>query len=564
LNPDPEMMMGAEDELLVLARDDDSYAPTPTGAEVHDGGTTPMMHAETSVPEEILLCGWRRDVDDVIREFDMLLAKGSKVHMLNEVPIEHRIAKLADGGLDMNELTNIELVHHVGNSSVRREVEGLISGLHEQWASHNVDKHLSSVLLFADEQRETDMMHSDSHTLASLLLIRDVQHRQRRRMGRSGNLLSSCPVVCEVLDHRTRNTIETSPALTQGSDFVQSNEFVSRVLAMVAERREVKCVLDDLFNTAGVRVCIKPSHVYVGPHERLSFFALAKRMLANGELLFGYKPLAAKLADATPVLNPPHKDEAVHWASRNLLVLSAAEDPTSDSDEMAPPQQEQFTPGSEVRRLDVRDGGGGAGPGGEDDTPHNISSDDGISVGLGVGTGQFMRPPRTSSPAPSVFATAAPLHAATADGDSSGRAKARKPLGVSSAIYELQETIAEEQRQEVRRRRQLEERASAASDERRAWAADREALVSKIDEIEKQLGLRGGKGNQLPRWEPPLTPQFGGGNKASRPSVVPVGPLAGSWPPMVNEKQVDQCALANHIDDAGVVVGSSQAAFGRD
>jgi hypothetical protein len=374
LNPDNDLVR-AGDEILVLARDDDSYtatsAPLPG---VTRGGKRPEALQEDEEAEELLVCGWRRDVDDMIREMDLLLAKGSKLHMLNEVPEEERVNKLADGGLEMKDLRNIELVHHVGNSSVRRDMDALNSSAA---VCNGLGLHLlNSVLLLADEQRETDMMHSDSHTLASLLLIRDIQYRNscrgkntkeasflrtgsQRRMvaaGKQGvkqgtigntpvmrmssrrgsavaldarsfrsNDMKKCPVVCEVLDHRTQGTIQASPTLKNCSDYVQSNEFVSRVLAMVSERREVKCVLDDLFRSDGVRICIKPSSHYISLLESyspgLAFLTVAERVLASGQVLIGYH---SRSRDAIPILNPPDKEKLLDWREMDLLLLSTS------------------------------------------------------------------------------------------------------------------------------------------------------------------------------------------------------------------------------------------------
>ena len=55
-----------------------------------------------------------------------------------------------------------------------------------------------------------------------------------------------CPVVCEILDGRTQRTIAGNPSLRGAADWMQSNQMVSQILAMVAEDRDVKCVLDEL------------------------------------------------------------------------------------------------------------------------------------------------------------------------------------------------------------------------------------------------------------------------------------------------------------------------------
>jgi len=374
MNPEDEYVCQPGDEILVLAADDNTYC-VKAPMKIVDEGQVPAANDPKRHPEDILMCGWRRDVDDIIREMDTLLVHGSNLHMLNEVPPSERERKLSEGGLMIEDLKNITLIHHVGNSSVRRHMETLPL------------EHFDSILVLADEQRETDMMHSDSHTLATLLLIRDIQHQHstedsttpgagagapgkvlhhqlikpgvglpthtralsqgvdcrresssnassrhlmadepkpQRRLswldvdaGTTDHVVEHCLVVCEVLDHRTRNTISASAALKNSSDFVQSNEFVSRVLAMVAERREVKCVLDDLLGSTGARFCVKSSSEFMDSSESLSFFALAARVRTRREILCGYK-MVGKL----PIINPMNKSDTRDWQDVDLLVIA--------------------------------------------------------------------------------------------------------------------------------------------------------------------------------------------------------------------------------------------------
>jgi hypothetical protein len=273
LNPSHDTVLEPGDELLVLARDDDSYSPT-LPVIVENVGQVPSDIGGTPAPEVILMCGWRRDVDDIIKEMDNMVVKGSQLHMLSEVPISLRDGMLEKGGLSINQLRNLTLVQHFGNSAVRRQIEDL-----------PLDQY-DSILILADEMREADMMHSDSHSLASLLLIRDIQKKRlnpvsvsnttnqllslfapvfkitfsvsspQKAYGRSSSSkdpapkfalgkkqpmhqqsrrasvglppvdsdvdeVEGCLSVCEVLDHRTRYTIRSSRSLCNSSDFVQ-------------------------------------------------------------------------------------------------------------------------------------------------------------------------------------------------------------------------------------------------------------------------------------------------------------------------------------------------------
>merc|ERR1719329_588395 len=83
------------------------------------------------------------------------------------VPLEQRAARLAEDGLDVASLRNLRLVHHEGNTSVRRKLEQLPV------------ETFNSCMIFADQLFEADAMHADSHSLATLLLFRDIQEQRK-------------------------------------------------------------------------------------------------------------------------------------------------------------------------------------------------------------------------------------------------------------------------------------------------------------------------------------------------------------------------------------------------
>ena len=86
----------------------------------------------------------------------------------DSVPLPDRKRTLREGGLDVDrDLRNLRIVHKPGNTSVRRSLDAL--PLHEY----------NSCMILADQQYENNMMHSDSHVLATLLLLRNLQNERQ-------------------------------------------------------------------------------------------------------------------------------------------------------------------------------------------------------------------------------------------------------------------------------------------------------------------------------------------------------------------------------------------------
>ncbi|KAJ8755608.1 hypothetical protein K2173_022203 [Erythroxylum novogranatense] len=317
LNPDNNYILKEGDEVLVIAEDDDTYAPGPL-PEV-PRGSFPKISDPPKYPEKILFCGWRRDIDDMIMVLEALLAPGSELWMFNEVPEKEREKKLSDGGLDTSRLENIKLVHREGNAVIRRHLEYLPL------------ETFDSILILADESLEDSVVHSDSRSLATLLLIRDIQSKRLPDQD-----MRSCPlrlsgfshsswiremqqasdksiIISEILDSRTRNLVSVSRI----SDYVLSNELVSMALAMVAEDKQINRVLEELFAEQGNEMCIKPAEFYLFDQEELCFYDIMVRGRQRQEIVFGYRLATADRA----IINPPEKSVIRKWSIDDVFVV---------------------------------------------------------------------------------------------------------------------------------------------------------------------------------------------------------------------------------------------------
>merc|ERR1711998_741132 len=98
-------------------------------------------------------------------------------------------------------------------------------------------------------------------------MIRDVQMTRNDQDGQLQEhqlkCASECPILVETLDPRTQDSIQSSPALQNIADFVQSNEMVSRVLAMVSENRSVNVILSELLGGKGCSFKLAPAEEYL-------------------------------------------------------------------------------------------------------------------------------------------------------------------------------------------------------------------------------------------------------------------------------------------------------------
>lgn len=360
LKPSNERVMRPGEELVVIAEDNDTYSPQEP-LPVEEDKLTEKIGKDKKV-EKILICGFRRDIRDLIIQLDSMVVRGTELHLVNEVPLSERDMVLEEGGLDVGSLQNVQLVHFFANTANRRHLEQL------PLASY------TGGMVLGDQSLEDEPMNSDSHSLATLLSIREMQlteqeierdeaakcerheavdqkvapngvgdaasrvreeggdssaelHRLMYRT-RANSFMSmlgdrrrfkGMPIVCEILDSRTQANLEMISSLSIAADFVKSNEMVSQVLAMVSENREVRVILDELLGAKGAKLSVRSSSYYVTRGEVISFMQLAKRVQRIGEILCGYS-LEGGLGE--PVMNPPDKMLPRCWTGVDLVVLT--------------------------------------------------------------------------------------------------------------------------------------------------------------------------------------------------------------------------------------------------
>eukprot|EP00898_Chlorokybus_atmophyticus_P009015 jgi/Chlat1/9114/Chrsp97S09277 len=247
-------------------------------------------------PQNVLICGWRRDVEDMILLLDGYLAKGSEIVLMTPLSVQQMEARLHMSGFYEQGLNNCTLRLHSGNPLQR-----LIS---KAWSIL-----LQAVMVLVDETWHTDFVGSDSRSLFSTLLIRDIQERR----GRTNSIL-----VNEIKDERTKSMVQVA----RSNDFVHFSELTSMALGMVSENIEMYKLLRYLFEPVGCEIYIKPVVPRYASHgERLSFLQLVKRarLLDRPEVVIGYKLKHDK--SQGPFLNPPDKMAQITWLKGDTLVV---------------------------------------------------------------------------------------------------------------------------------------------------------------------------------------------------------------------------------------------------
>ena len=294
LNPPMDRRFAPGDAAIVIAAD---AASVRIGKHSPSMDLSMLVEKRTSVaaPERTLLLGWSSRAPIIIRELDNYVAPGSVMTVVADGP---RIA--ADVEALRPLLVRQQLDFRRGNSSDRATLESVDPEQYE----HII------VLCYADDLA---VQKADAKTLVTLLHLRDIEARS------GANRYS---IVSEMLDVRNRELAE----ITQADDFIVSENLTSLLVAQVTENRDLRAVFDDIFDSDGSEIYLRPASDYVTLGKPMTYWHVVEAARRHGEVAIGYRVAGngnGSGGDGVRV-NPP-KGESVTFGTEDRVIVVAEE-----------------------------------------------------------------------------------------------------------------------------------------------------------------------------------------------------------------------------------------------
>jgi len=291
LNPAPSTVLGAGDEVVLLAED---YS------RIHFTHPTVPDHPEIDpepdpAPEHVIILGWNSLCPLIVEELDGYVPPGSRFTLA----IDPALCPEAEAAHAAHGLQNAELV-------IRTATDTAYADLVEVIAEEDADHAL--VLCY---RNGLSIAEADAHSLVTTLQVRRALESRNR----------DCTVVTELLDQKD---VALAPPSAAG-DFIVSDRLISLLLTQLAENQELSAVYDDLLDPSGAEVYCKPARRYVTPGRPTTFDAIVAAAGRHGESAIGYRHLAAALdadRDFGAVLNPPKAEVVTLNANDQVIVIA--------------------------------------------------------------------------------------------------------------------------------------------------------------------------------------------------------------------------------------------------
>jgi len=107
---------------------------------------------------------------------------------------------------------------------------------------------------------DIDIQESDAQTLICLLHLRNIGSKYTKNLS----------IVSEMRDLRNREI----GLVTKADDFIIGDNIISLMLVQLSENKELKPVFDELFQSYGSEIYLKPIKNYIKTGELVDFYTL--------------------------------------------------------------------------------------------------------------------------------------------------------------------------------------------------------------------------------------------------------------------------------------------------
>jgi voltage-gated potassium channel Kch len=285
--------IGPDDRVIVIAADDDRVALHDGPAVTVDPDAIITCDPTPQPPEATLVLGWNRRVQQIARELDGYLTRGSSLTVVSDDPAAAAAVDELAASLERQKLTFI-----AKPPTDRRVLDQLdIAGFQHILAVSPTDRF--------DPQR------ADARTLVTLLHLRDIAST-------AGHPFS---ITSEMADVRNRTLAE----VTRADDFIVSDRLISLLLTQIAENKRLNAVFTDLFDAEGTEIYLKPAADYVRAGSAVTYGTVVESARRYGQVAIGYR-IRTESGDATRAygvhVNPRKSSQVTLGTDDKIIVLA--------------------------------------------------------------------------------------------------------------------------------------------------------------------------------------------------------------------------------------------------
>jgi len=280
LNPPSGIVVGEDDQLIVIAPDDSEIEPGDAPSTIDQAPIVSDARQQAG-PERVLVLGTNAVLPVLVSELDAYVAPGSEAVLVapGEPP-------------ELPTLNHLSVSFVDGYPARRAVLDRLDVGGFDH------------IILLADPAGG-DAEQVDSRTLVTLLHLRDLAERNDLQLS----------IVSEMLNDSNRELAEVARV----DDLIVSDKLVALMLAQISENSGLDAVFGILFSAEGNEVYLRPANWYVTEGAEVDFYTVLEAARQHEETAIGYRLIGP---DGGVVINPDKRDRVRFGAGDRLIVIA--------------------------------------------------------------------------------------------------------------------------------------------------------------------------------------------------------------------------------------------------
>jgi hypothetical protein len=291
LNPSIDEMVIKGDKVIVIASDDSNIKLAENIAEI-DKSAFGDFSINKEVPENILMLGWNRNADYIIRELNEFAVCGSSLTIASD---EADVLTRENNKIELNCL-NVK--YKSCDIADRDSLESL-----------DFSKINRVIVLSCNDHYSRE--ESDALTLVTLIMVRNIKDVNGYNF----------TIVGEILDTISKDLLVN----TKVSDFLVSEQFIALLMAQIAEQKEFADIFYEIFQADGSEIYFKSACNYVKHNKDVNFYTIVKSAQRYNEVAIGYRYTAQR---HDPQLNyginlNPDKSDNIRLAEDDMIIVLA-------------------------------------------------------------------------------------------------------------------------------------------------------------------------------------------------------------------------------------------------
>ena len=296
INPSMNMVIQRGDRIIAISEDDDTVKLSGLkDYSINEQVIVNLSKEPVKQAESTLILGWNDKAVNIIEEIDSYVINNSLVTVVCDF----------SGSKEILDKTAIRLKN--------QKIELLIADVKERNILQElVGKKYTHIIVLSNSSY-SDIQQADASTLITLLQLRDISEKTGVKFS----------VVSEMLDIRNRQLA----GITKVNDFIVSAKIVSLMLTQVSENRLLNDVFEDLFNSDGSEIYIKPVSDYITTGNKVNFYTIIEAARKKNEVAIGYKVVAEESdpSKGYGIYINPKKSEMITTSFGDGIILISQE-----------------------------------------------------------------------------------------------------------------------------------------------------------------------------------------------------------------------------------------------